>query len=343
MSRFSKSFVLVISASIFIFGFFIGNLAHPNPTEDLKDAPEIRSAPLSRIIYKDPIEIKAKLGIEEIKFLAMNKSGMITDLKCKVDSPVENGKVFAEVNGEQIISLYSSYPFYRDLFEGDTGKDVKALRESLIKLGYNVPADGSYDSSISNALKKLKEDAGVGSGDENFYVSDFMWIPEENFFINSCNKQIGQQYLEGEIISESVPKIENIDFYVPSGHDLGERELDIFTQTVSFKEGRLVDSSILELISTSEEYISYIKNSEKTNEISVLASLKYPIEAYQVPPSALFGIDNKNACVQSELSTHRVKILGSSLGSSIIQFENQNNIPREILLGSSITESLCPR
>ncbi|MHB1834346.1 MAG: peptidoglycan-binding protein [Solirubrobacteraceae bacterium] len=81
---------------------------------------------------------------------------VITGFPWRVGSRVQDGDVLAEVAGQPIFMLSGETPAYRDLHEGDTGKDVAELQAALDAAGFPVSdPEGTYGSSTAAAVAAL--------------------------------------------------------------------------------------------------------------------------------------------------------------------------------------------
>jgi peptidoglycan hydrolase-like protein with peptidoglycan-binding domain len=77
------------------------------------------------------------------------------------------GDVLYRVDDNPVLLLCGTVPAYRDLHEGDQGKDVRQLNRNLHRLGYDAdagvdidPDDGDFTSETKTALEKLQNDWG---------------------------------------------------------------------------------------------------------------------------------------------------------------------------------------
>lgn len=71
------------------------------------------------------------------------------------------GQLLAEVSGRPIFAWPSSSPLYRDLTEGDTGRDVRDAQRVLHELGYlRSDPDGVFGAQTMQALRDLYDSAG---------------------------------------------------------------------------------------------------------------------------------------------------------------------------------------
>jgi multidrug efflux pump subunit AcrA (membrane-fusion protein) len=80
---------------------------------------------------------------------------------------IKCGRVLYWVGDTPVALLCGERPAYRDLSEGDSGKDVRELNKNLVKLGYadrsDLDPDSDYfGSRTAVALEKLQDKLGAG-------------------------------------------------------------------------------------------------------------------------------------------------------------------------------------
>jgi peptidoglycan hydrolase-like protein with peptidoglycan-binding domain len=80
---------------------------------------------------------------------------------------VDCGDVLYRVDDNPVLLLCGTVPAYRDLDEGDQGKDVRQLNRNLHRLGFDAdagvdidPDDADFTSETKTALEKLQDDKG---------------------------------------------------------------------------------------------------------------------------------------------------------------------------------------
>ena len=79
---------------------------------------------------------------------------------------IECGQVLYRVEDAPVVLLCGSTPAYRDLSEGDSGRDVRQLNSNLVRLGYADrsgvdPSSDEFGWETAAALKRLQDKLGV--------------------------------------------------------------------------------------------------------------------------------------------------------------------------------------
>ena len=101
-------------------------------------------------------------------YSAINQaSGTYTELP-RQGAKVDCGEAFYRVDDHPVLLLCGTVPAYRDLEEGDDGRDVLQLNRNLRELGYDADAgvdidpDGSeFTWETVEALEELQDDMGL--------------------------------------------------------------------------------------------------------------------------------------------------------------------------------------
>jgi peptidoglycan hydrolase-like protein with peptidoglycan-binding domain len=109
--------------------------------------------------------------------------GTYTELPDDGDK-VECGDMFYRVDDDPVLLMCGPIPAYRDLDEGDVGRDVRQLNQNLHQLGYDAdagveidPDDNDFTWETAEALEELQDDKGfdeTGALD----IDDAIFLPE---------------------------------------------------------------------------------------------------------------------------------------------------------------------
>ena len=111
-------------------------------------------------------------------YSAINQaSGTYTELPDAGDK-VDCGDVLYRVDDDPVLLLCGAVPAYRDVHEGDAGKDVRQLNRNLHELGYDADAgENDFTWETEDALEELQNDRGsneTGALD----VDDAVFLPK---------------------------------------------------------------------------------------------------------------------------------------------------------------------
>jgi len=106
-------------------------------------------------------QVNGTLGYPGSYQVINHAQGTITALPT-VGQVISQGQTLYQVNGSPVVLLYGAMPLYRDLSEGDSGQDVRAVNAALAALGYHTTATSdSYSARTATAVRKLQGTMGV--------------------------------------------------------------------------------------------------------------------------------------------------------------------------------------
>ncbi|QSB04178.1 hypothetical protein [Natronoglycomyces albus] len=90
---------------------------------------------------------------------APQEGAIVTELGVESGDTIETGDVVAELNGRPLIALPGSFRSYRDLSEGDEGRDVEQLQQALAVL-YGGDVTGYFGPNTANFVDQLYQRNG---------------------------------------------------------------------------------------------------------------------------------------------------------------------------------------
>jgi peptidoglycan hydrolase-like protein with peptidoglycan-binding domain len=339
-SRFAGTAVLA-AVTLISTGGATGFLLRPaTAPKELQAATEVTSAPVGREELTDERTVKISLKRSSAPPLVVGFGGRVTATSCKAGNALRSGQAVARINNTPLIALATSAPLYRDLSQGDKGDDIKALQRELIRLGYDVKANGTYDSQTSAAVKKLQKAAGVDSPDGKIAFGEILWLPAPSVVPDSCELVQGAYVSSGQTYAKAPAQLTAIVVdSIPPSTVAGERVMSVMGVTGPLnKDGSATDAKFLRKVAGTQEY-RLVEASDKAPDLTAVIALKAPLQTLKVPPGALFGVDGDGGCVQSGAKAYPVKIVGSRLGATLVT--PKGDAPADVNLGSSITLSSC--
>jgi peptidoglycan hydrolase-like protein with peptidoglycan-binding domain len=119
------------------------------------------------IVQQDLVEseeVDGTLGYSDSRVVTNHLSGTVTWTP-KVGSVVRTNHPLFEVDGDAVYLLEGSYPVYRTMGEGLTGRDVRELENNLRHLdldpNYKMKVDGEWDSGTTAAVKRWQKRKGL--------------------------------------------------------------------------------------------------------------------------------------------------------------------------------------
>ena len=125
----------------------------------------VREGPLSSQVEQSGT-LSYSAGADGSPDLVVNRaSGTYTRVPA-AGTRIGCGETLYKVDQRPVILICGSTPAYRDLTEGDDGKDVRALNKTLVNEGYADksaldPDSGHFGAATAQALEKLQDDRGA--------------------------------------------------------------------------------------------------------------------------------------------------------------------------------------
>jgi hypothetical protein len=114
-----------------------------------------REGELSRSI---PFSVDAEWV--SVSSLRSAEAGIVTRLP--VDPEVREGDTIISIDERAVVAVASPVPFFREMSVGNTGRDVLALEEFLVRAGLlAVEADQRFDLATSDAVATWQSNLGV--------------------------------------------------------------------------------------------------------------------------------------------------------------------------------------
>ncbi len=290
----------------------------------LQAATEVTSAPVGREELADERMVKISLNRSAAPPLVLGLSGRVTATSCQAGKALKSGDAVARINNTPLIAL----------------DDVKTLQRELIRLGYQIKADGTFGRRTTAVVKELQKTAGVDRPDGAIDSRKILWLPASSVVPDSCELVPGAYVSSGQTYAKAADQLTSIVVEsIPPNSVAGERVMHVMGVTGPLnKDGTVTDAKFLRKVAGTQEY-RLLAASDKDPELTAVIALKDPLPTLKVPPGALFGVDHDNGCIQSGAKAYPVKIVGSRLGATLVAPTGDS--PANVNLGSSITLNSC--
>ncbi|MFJ6156141.1 hypothetical protein ACIQF8_09535 [Pseudarthrobacter sp. NPDC092184] len=312
------------------------------PPATLSEAAEARSAAVTLTQFRDERIAAAEIEAAQPVAATLGISGTVTASECVPGAEIASGKIVASVSGRPVLGLHIDVPFYRDIGPGTEGPDVNALRAQLSAMKYEVAGEGAYAADLRAAILKLQSDLALENRDGVLHQEDILWLPDNSVRVQSCDALLGSQYSAGSTFITTAGTLQSLRVVFPTSQAPAPGERQVLFGNVSAPvaaDGLVTDAKFLAEVSRSPDFAA-AQSSSSPKPMSLKTALTSPLEVAKVPVSGVFGARGNAACVKSpDGTTHRVTTAGSSAGSVLATFENE--VPKEILLGTAIGSTEC--
>lgn len=292
--------------------------------------------------FDDRRSVEVTLTVSEETPLTVNASGVVTALHTTAGGTITSGSSPLEVAGLPLLALHTSVPLHRDLAEGLRGDDVRSLQEELVRLGYDVSADGTYGRRTSRAVRQLKESIGVSRPDGTLTLPGAIWLPAESVTTTGWIAALGSTVAPGDPCGDVPGRLTAVTVSsAPISLTPGERTLTLWGHSTRLDDqGRATAPDFLAAIVSTSDFAGLQAVDEPQSPVATL-SLTEPLSALKVPPTALFAIDGDGACLQSGDTAIQVTVLGAALGSTLVEVVEGVEPPPTVRIGPGITASGC--
>jgi macrolide-specific efflux system membrane fusion protein len=139
--------------------------------------PQLQTAVARRTELRQTVDAQFTMSRSQSYTLKAPAAGTVTKIHITEGKALPSLQPVVDVNGAAAYGIPSAMPLYRDLSEGDSGDDVKALQAALDAAGYDPgDADGDFGSQTATALQDWQ---AANDLDETgrLALSSFVWFP----------------------------------------------------------------------------------------------------------------------------------------------------------------------
>jgi len=298
-------------------GWGLGVLADQSSPASLRKPAAAEYAAVHQVQFRDPQDVTVEVISATTVSVTSTVAGTVTSSTCAPGSPVTSGESLISIDGEPLISLATSVPFWRDLVAGDKGPDVVAIQTELSRLGYDVRQDGVLGSETLAAVAALR---GVAS-QPSLPRSQFLWIPVDGVRASKCGAGRGTHVDAAAALLDveaALPSIRVTD--LPKQAIAGERELTIDGAVYPVSADQAVQDPVRQRELLESSAYQEAKKEEGRARIAAVATLASPVGVSSVPPSSVVGGKEGATCVVTRGGVVPATIVGSQLGQTFLSF-----------------------
>lgn len=292
---------------------------------------------------KEATESKVDLTLtwkEGIHLLSPELSGTVTEIN---DSKsIKTGDRLFSVNGVWVIAAELNYPFYREITKGASGKDVAALNELLITLGFAGASGEKWTWRTAQGVNSLAKLVGLKQKvNPTFEPSWVISIPENDVTLHELKISTGQPApAKGSEVASLTPTLKTAEFEgtVPRKFDTdrGAFALKIDDSIYKYKHNdESLDTHWLsENLKVSSDKLSGFLVDEST------------AGSFSVPASALVSVPNNDYCLvykdlNGNISSANAMVVGGDPVATFIQSKIKNGYQVVAGLAASNLRNLC--
>lgn len=304
---------------------------------DLRPAMTPTTFPVGSTDFDDARTVRLTVTRGSSTQLTSPVEGRVTRSDCIPGAPIESGTSPVSVNDVPVVALATATPLWRDLVTGDTGPDVTALQQELVRLGYPAGDSRQIDRATLGAFTRLRDHVGAGStAQTQVTVADVLWLPAASTRVGACTATTGSTITVGDDLAEVPGALTNVSVLdLPSDLVEGPRVLRVDGTRVPFVPGAVPDAATLAAL---EGLPSLQSGGEEDEPPTATLALTDPVQVSVVPPASVLG-DDESSCVLSSGQARAVRVAGSELGQTFVVFEGTApeavdlNLPRDAECG----------
>lgn len=298
------------------------------------------SAPVSTDEFTDVRRTKVVPDATATTSGNVASTGVVTRLSCEQGGVIASGSSPLTLDDRPILALATAAPPWRDLSIGSKGPDVLALQTELTRLGHLVPQNGLYGASTAAAVKALFANAGATQPATTLPLGSVMWLSRPQVAVEACDAALGTPFGGGTAVTiagdlRDVRLVDALDDLIP-----GDRVARFDGVEAPVTGDTITDPSLLAAILASDEYAAW-KRTSGSEPLTIEFVLKSPLHVGIVPPGALFDErQDGSACVRTPEGSMAVKVASSSLGQTLVTFDD-GQIPARVLLSPNPSDGSC--
>lgn len=161
------TFALVAGGAVLVAGTWALATSFRSPAQVAADAsPPPRSiitVEVAEGILAEQVTAQAIVGSSEeitVPLAAGEGVAVVTNSSVTAGQGIGAGGLLLELNNAPVFAMPGSFPLFRDLRPGDSGRDVAQLQQGLRDAGYAVTVDGALGRQTVDAVRALYAKAG---------------------------------------------------------------------------------------------------------------------------------------------------------------------------------------
>ena len=302
----------------------------PASPQALETPTPIGSVPVGSQAYDDPRSVSVEFSLGGGTALTSPGDGRITAFACAAGGSMTSGESALSIDGSPVLTLATRVPLWCDLVEKDTGDDVRALQQELIRLGDRVTTDGILGTETLSALERRFGAAGDRSRLTGIPASRILWIPGPSVSTKECTIGTGALATAGEPLATLVAGLTAAAVaQVPADLVPGDRVLVVDGERLPVgADGVVTDPTALATLTSSSPLREAVAGEATT--FTATLELAEPVDIAVVPPSSVVGIEDEAGCVVADGIAVPVDIVGSQLGQTLVRFPDAAAAPASV-------------
>lgn len=150
---------LLAVVTVGLVGVLLSGVAQGEAATPTTDPPA--TATVERTTLTETAEVDGTLGYGDARPVTARLPGTLTSVTA-AGTVVHRGEALFTVDTDPVLLLHGELPAYREMSEGDEGRDVAQLEENLSALGHTgFTVDDEYTAATADAVRDWQEDLGL--------------------------------------------------------------------------------------------------------------------------------------------------------------------------------------
>lgn len=332
----------VAAIALLAVGLAVGLLLRPQPSPDgLAAGTDPSTAEAVPRTFSDQRAVTITLQTGPDVALLLHTTGVVTSAPANLTA--QSGKVLLRVDGTPVFALATAVPTWRSLAVGASGSDVKAFNDELRRLGYHAPTSKKFTQATAAAWAALQQKAGVAKPSKAMSLAQVIWLPAKTVSVTSWAVTLGSLTPPDQVIGRVPGQVASGLVEMGDGSPLPQdvRTLTVDNASIALPPDCVVtDDEFLTTAQAKAMLVSLDGGATYQLQAQGTITLTTPLSVLAIPPAALFAINGSMGCVQIADAGVGVRIVGSSLGVSLIQTLDSST-PDQVAIGAGITKTGC--
>lgn len=351
----SPSVIALIAIIVLAVGVAGGLLLAWRPVPDVLQpaSADGRTVEAVQDTYDDARTVDITVHTGSSRTITATRGGIVTATGCEPGAVIASGTAPLSIDETPQLALHTAVPPYRDLSSGMRGGDAQSLNDELRRLGYAAPAGDAMTWDTILAYNTLAYSVGAEplSAEKGWKLpmGSYLWLPDSTVTAASCPAAVGTAVNQGDGLIVTTATAGYAEAVMPdAGSFNGTRSLRIdgTAYPLAVPDGggtvEITDAGLIAAITSGSAYTQQLNErgglegmGAEGGDITVSLpwSLDEAATVWDVPPSALYDLDQADGCVVSDGKPVAVTVVASGLGRTKVVARSADSLGKVLMVG----------
>lgn len=333
-------------------------LSRPPVPPTMVSSTQPRQVAVSISPFDDERNVTLRVTSSASQTVTTTASGTVTASSCAPNAVIRSGSVPISVDLMPKMALSTSVPPFRAMALNARGDDAAAFNAELRRLGYPAPQGDAITWDTIVAYNELAHDLGApaltAASGWSIDPAALIWLPAPAVAVSQCLARVGQNVASGQELFSTKPSVIAAAIQHDGEAAEGDRIVTIGTGqfTLAAKSTQITDAKMLAAIAASPQFAESSASGMPANQqsqgsdaqhatsgsapsvtagaspdetsvdVTYTWRLAKPVSTMSVPPSALYDVTERTACVTVSGKPAAVTIVASQLGRSMVSAQD---------------------